>query len=68
VCECVLVLSALASAWSLFPFSQALSGVLGCQHYRLSAVRASGISGISWAAPAIGSTSDGGVCYVQLPL
>lgn len=36
--------------------------------YRLSTVRASGISGVSWAAAAVRSTSDGGIFYVQLPL
>lgn len=36
--------------------------------YRLSIPSTSGISGISWAAAAVGSTRDGGIFYVQLPL
>lgn len=63
---CVLVLSPLPlpGLSSRSPGPQVM-----CWHvYRLSAVRGSGISRIIWAAAAVGSTSDGGIFYIQLPL
>lgn len=66
MCACVPVLS----PWPLpGPYSRSPGPRVTCWDVcRLSAARASGISGISWAAAAVGSTTDGGILYVQRPL